>query len=223
MPIPNSHQIKYPLLKLYLDGKIHNRNEFKSNISNYFDLVEAEEKELTKSGRSRFDGQIGWAIWLLVNENLLEKCSVGRHKITNFGLELLSKNQITIEKIEDDLDMGLANYDNQDDLHSTLLLLENETTYRKNIILNKIIRNPRLAAYVKERAGFICQVCGRLPFLKSNGEKYAEADHIKPLGGNSFGSDSIDNLRCLCAQCHSIITYGSEEEINKILRINKDK
>lgn len=81
----------------------------------------------------------------------------------------------------------------------------------------EIVRNRKFADFVKKRASFICEVCKRTPFIQVNGKPYAEADHINPLGGKSKGLDSPDNMRCLCAQCHAVLTHGSEQEIKAIL------
>jgi hypothetical protein len=80
----------------------------------------------------------------------------------------------------------------------------------------EIVRNRKFANYVKERAHYICEICMRGPFVQKNGGPYAEADHVSPLGGKSRGLDSPDNMRCLCAQCHAIITHGSDIEIKNL-------
>lgn len=85
-------------------------------------------------------------------------------------------------------------------------------------VKKEIVRNKKFADYVKDRANYICEICGRLPFMQKNNKPYAEADHVVPLGGGSLGLDSPDNMRCLCAQCHAIITHGSEEEVRRLLR-----
>ena len=82
-------------------------------------------------------------------------------------------------------------------------------------LVSKIIRDPRIAVLIKEYNNYICEVCDKKPFVQSNGKLYAEADHITPLGLG--GLDSPDNMRCLCAQCHVIITHGSESVIRELL------
>jgi len=82
-------------------------------------------------------------------------------------------------------------------------------------LIKQIVRNRKFANYIKQKANYTCSLCGLKPFMQKNGKPYAEADHINPLGQNGY--DSPENMRCLCAQCHAIVTYGSEEEINKIL------
>lgn len=68
---------------------------------------------------------------------------------------------------------------------------------KKKRYVSAIIRNAAFADYVKERASYICQICKQLPFIKSNGKLYAEADHVEPL--YMQGRDHPDNMRCLCA------------------------
>ena len=82
-------------------------------------------------------------------------------------------------------------------------------------LIKQIPRNRKYALYIKQKANFICSICGRKPFIQKNGQPYAEADHVNPLGHK--GDDSPKNMRCLCAQCHSVITYGSDDEIRKLL------
>jgi 5-methylcytosine-specific restriction protein A len=85
---------------------------------------------------------------------------------------------------------------------------------KREYIATRTIRNRAFADYVKARADYKCEMCGRQPFLKKDGTPYAEADHVSPL--YNFGVDHPDNMRCLCAQCHRIVTYGSHEEIAKL-------
>ena len=86
-------------------------------------------------------------------------------------------------------------------------------------LTKEIVRNKKFADFIKKRANFICEICKQAPFIQKNGKPYAEADHITPLGGDTKGLDSPDNMRCLCAQCHAVITHGSVEEIKNLLKI----
>lgn len=81
---------------------------------------------------------------------------------------------------------------------------------------SQIVRNRKFSTFAKERARYICEICGKEPFTQRNGKPYAEADHIEPIAGRQLGADSPDNLRCLCAQCHRVITYGADKEIEKL-------
>lgn len=88
-------------------------------------------------------------------------------------------------------------------------------------IISKIVRNPKIAQLIKEGQDYICEVCGLRPFIQRNGKPYAEADHIRPLGGEYRGLDTPENMRCLCAQCHAVITYGSPAVIRQLLSTTK--
>lgn len=85
-------------------------------------------------------------------------------------------------------------------------------------VVYKIVRNPKIAQLIKEKQKYICEVCKRPPFIQKNGMPYAEADHIEPLGLG--GLDNPDNMRCLCSQCHAIITHGSDEVIRQLLEMS---
>ena len=87
----------------------------------------------------------------------------------------------------------------------------------KQRMINQIVRNRKFATYIKQKQKYVCEICKRDPFIQKNGQPYAEADHIIPIGGATRGLDSPDNLRCLCAQCHAVVTHGSEDEIRKLL------
>ena len=93
--------------------------------------------------------------------------------------------------------------------------LKNRPQQVKERLIKQIPRNPKFAKYIKQKANFVCSICGRKPFYQKNGQPYAEADHVIPLGNS--GMDSPLNMRCLCAQCHAIITHGSDDEIGSLL------
>lgn len=82
-------------------------------------------------------------------------------------------------------------------------------------IIKRVVRNPKIAKLYKKSKDYVCELCWREPFIQKNGQPYAEADHVRPLGWS--GPDSPDNMRCLCAQCHAIITHGSDQEIQNLL------
>jgi 5-methylcytosine-specific restriction protein A len=124
------------------------------------------------------------------------------NSIKNFQKEIVAKTYHAVdEKVIDEL-------------------LKQAKTYPRQIrekLVRQITRNRKIATLVKEKNLFVCSICGRAPFIQKNGRPYAEADHIVPLGGETMGADAAENLRCLCAQCHAIITHGSSEEIAKLL------
>ncbi|MFC1716498.1 HNH endonuclease [Candidatus Poribacteria bacterium] len=73
------------------------------------------------------------------------------------------------------------------------------TTYR-------ILRDTRKGRRIKKLYEFKCQICGDTIDLP-NGEAYAEAHHIKPLG--CHGPDIEENMLCLCPNDHARLDIGA--------------
>jgi hypothetical protein len=53
-----------------------------------------------------------------------------------------------------------------------------------------------------------CQICGYYIRL-SNGNRYAEAHHIRPLGGTHKGPDVAENILILCPNHHAECDLGA--------------
>ena len=137
-------------------------------------------------------------------------------EIQNISYEKVLLN----EKIEqEDKDINIVSLEENalKAIASLRELLSTKPPAKKPVFLKKAIRNLKIARLIKESKAYICEICGTVPFNQKNGKPYAEADHIIPLGGKTNGLDSPDNMRCLCAQCHAIITHGSDEELRKLL------
>lgn len=96
-----------------------------------------------------------------------------------------------------------------------IAIADTQPPEKRAIYAKQIIRNKAFADYVKRRANYFCEVCGRRPFKKKDGTPYAEADHIDAL--YLKGKDHPDNMRCLCALCHRVITYGSKAEVDNLI------
>lgn len=71
---------------------------------------------------------------------------------------------------------------------------------------------PARIARIHEKCGGRCGVCG-FPL----GFKKYEIDHIIPL--SSGGSDSDDNLQCICIPCHATKTGADISRASHIKRI----
>ncbi|MFF6810439.1 HNH endonuclease [Streptomyces sp. NPDC012403] len=63
-----------------------------------------------------------------------------------------------------------------------------------------IVRDEALARKVKELEGDRCQICDTV--LRYLNRPYSEAAHIRGLGRPHHGPDELQNLLCLCANCH---------------------
>lgn len=132
--------------------------------------------------------------------------------------KLQSSNNLPVDEVEKDI----ASLDSLDEVVDVLATLHaTQPPARAERVLYQLVRNPKIALLVKEGQNYICEICGREPFIQKNGKPYAEADHINPLGGAHQGIDSPENMRCLCAQCHAVVTHGSDEEVRELLRGSK--
>ncbi len=72
-------------------------------------------------------------------------------------------------------------------------------------------RNRRIANFVKQRAGYKCEICGQPGFKQKNGEIYAEAHHWDEVA--RYQTDDPGRMICVCPTCHRIIHFGTEEEL----------
>ncbi|MFJ3218723.1 YDG/SRA domain-containing protein [Kitasatospora sp. NPDC086801] len=70
----------------------------------------------------------------------------------------------------------------------------------------RVVRNTAVATRVKRAHDYTCQVCGVR--MAVPGGAYAEAAHITPLGTPHHGSDTVDNVLCLCANHHVLFDFG---------------
>jgi len=69
----------------------------------------------------------------------------------------------------------------------------------------RILRDTALAREVKESSRYECHICGQTIIL-SDGRRYAEAHHIKPLSED--GPDKRENILCVCPNHHVLLDYG---------------
>jgi 5-methylcytosine-specific restriction protein A len=175
--------------------------------------------------------EVSNAIWKsldigsLDEDNLIYelKSLVGDYKfvMNRYGADLYFENELTTteEPLEADLIKSIRTFSLSTDkphaLNNLQSIADTLPPLKKKRYVSAIIRNAAFADYVKERSNFICEICGRLPFIKSSGKPYAEADHVEPL--YLQGRDHPDNMRCLCAQCHRILTYGSTLEVKALM------
>ncbi|CAM1372366.1 conserved hypothetical protein [Tenacibaculum litoreum] len=79
-------------------------------------------------------------------------------------------------------------------------------TRRQEHIINRVIRETKVAMYVKKMYKDTCQVCGIQ--IKSQVMSYSEAAHIKALGKPHNGPDTKENILCLCPNHHTMFDLG---------------
>jgi hypothetical protein len=81
---------------------------------------------------------------------------------------------------------------------------------REEVKVYRILRDTAMARRVKAQHGYECQICGSTIALP-NGNRYAEAHHIRPLGSPHDGPDVAGNILCLCPNHHAELDYGVRE------------
>lgn len=74
-------------------------------------------------------------------------------------------------------------------------------------VIYRILRDTVMTRRVKALHDFRCQICGMTMEL-FDGRFYAEAHHIRPLGGAHSGPDIPANILCLCPNHHAELDYG---------------
>jgi len=73
--------------------------------------------------------------------------------------------------------------------------------------VSRIIRDTAISSELKLLYDHSCQICGTV--ISLCGRSYSEAHHIKPLGKPHDGSDTRDNLLCVCPNCHVLLDYAA--------------
>lgn len=121
----------------------------------------------------------------------------------------------------------LVNYSRSmlgDEPFSQLMASEDEdpeVRRRRVVQVNQIIRNQNLVRWIKELYGDACQVCGETIQLPG-GKFYSEVHHIQPLGADEPGPDAIENMICVCPNCHVRLDFGVVELDATCLTIHRE-
>ena len=93
MAIPDYQSVMLPLLRLAADGNEHTLREAVEELADRLKLTEEERKELLPSGAQfTFANRVGWARTYMNKAVLLESTRRGYFRITQRGLDVLSKN-----------------------------------------------------------------------------------------------------------------------------------
>ncbi|MEY9108085.1 hypothetical protein ABH999_004281 [Bradyrhizobium yuanmingense] len=93
-----------------------------------------------------------------------------------------------------------------------------EPAERESFTINRIVRDTMISKRVKMLHEHTCQICGHAIEL-SDGSKYAEAHHIRPLGAEHGGPDIAENILCVCPNHHVELDYGVRPLVKGALRI----
>lgn len=85
---------------------------------------------------------------------------------------------------------------------------DTESSSRVPSEVYRILRDTALARKIKLLHKNSCQLCGHSVLL-ADGNTYAEAHHIKPLGQPHNGPDVAENIVVLCPNHHVQLDYGA--------------
>ena len=72
----------------------------------------------------------------------------------------------------------------------------------------RIVRDTGLSKFMKSTYDFQCQICS-FSFRMPSGAQYAEAHHVRPLGGRHVGLDIESNMMVLCPTHHALMDFGT--------------
>lgn len=108
------------------------------------------------------------------------------YKVLVYQLRAIAGDSVIPEEVADALTRG-----------------EDTPTARRSSTVNRIVRNYEVAASVKRLYDNTCQICGTR--LMTAAGPYAEGAHIRPLGIPHNGPDTLDNILCLCPNCHVLL------------------
>jgi restriction system protein len=104
MPIPEFQSFFHPFLNLAKDGKEHSLQEIRDFLTQFFNLTEDEKAEKVPSGtQTKFDNRIYWTKSYFVKAKLIESSKRAHFKITEKGLNFLSrfKDEITVKDLKE--------------------------------------------------------------------------------------------------------------------------
>ncbi|WP_399088884.1 YDG/SRA domain-containing protein [Streptomyces sp. BBFR2] len=93
-------------------------------------------------------------------------------------------------------------------------LPQGESTAVEEVMLRaveyqRLVRDSKVVRAVKEMYDNTCQICESRLQVSPEGEAYSEAAHIQALGKPHGGPDVLENVLCLCANCHALFDRGA--------------
>ncbi|MET4619855.1 putative restriction endonuclease [Arthrobacter sp. 2762] len=147
--------------------------------------------------------KLGRPVRVLVKESVLtarkshnEYVYLGLFTVTNWGWGMRDGWKVLIYQLRAVAGESLI----PDQVATALTRGEDVTPPRRSAHVNRIIRNYDVAASVKLLYDNTCQIC-RTRLVTAAGP-YSEGAHIRPLGIPHNGPDTLDNILCLCPNCH---------------------
>ncbi|MFI9052650.1 YDG/SRA domain-containing protein [Streptomyces sp. NPDC053427] len=84
-----------------------------------------------------------------------------------------------------------------------------EEQVRRTVERELRIRDSAVVRQVKAMYDNTCQICNLRLEVSPGGEAYSEAAHIQALGKPHNGPDKVENVLCLCPNCHVLFDRGA--------------
>jgi 5-methylcytosine-specific restriction protein A len=76
---------------------------------------------------------------------------------------------------------------------------------------DRVVRDPKVAAFVRLRANGKCEVCEcDAPFYTEKNTPFLEVHHLDRLAEN--GPDTVENAIAVCPNCHRRLHHGRERD-----------
>ena len=98
MAIPDYETLMLPILQYLSDRNIKKTREIINKIIQVYEIPSDETKKLIPSGRAKLiDNRVGWACTYLRKYGLVSSPQRGQNRITQEGLDLLSKDPKRID------------------------------------------------------------------------------------------------------------------------------
>ncbi|MGK4909390.1 HNH endonuclease [Streptomyces albus] len=82
-----------------------------------------------------------------------------------------------------------------------------EPVSRNTSVVQSLERDSRVVRWVKQLYGHACQMCGTVLTLPKS--RHSQGAHIQALGAPHGGPDRVENVLCLCPNCHVLFDYGA--------------
>ena len=136
--------------------------------------------------------------------NIFRKLSI--HPFTTLKFIKVKEHTFTLDLIFNKTVLKNETIENKDDINKEV----NELPKTTERMVFTYVTNPELIKQIKSKYTK-CQFCNYVfeNYIDSNNEikQYSEAAHIKPK--SEGGLDKLNNILCLCANCHSLFDLGT--------------
>ncbi|MFG2847786.1 YDG/SRA domain-containing protein [Kitasatospora sp. NPDC048296] len=79
---------------------------------------------------------------------------------------------------------------------------------RRPVNTQRVVRNSAVTQLVKQLHKGQCQMCSQILTVPGD-SSYSEGAHIQAVGHPYNGPDVLENILCLCPNCHVLFDYGA--------------